>query len=86
MDVLHSAPALTETVCPVAGPEILPFPVTLQAYPTIPAGAEYVNPVATGQEVEGPVIAQEGLGLTVTTAHPVMIGLHPLPVCVITHR
>lgn len=64
------AGAITETVCPFEGPEIVALPaVTDQLYEVIPAGAEYVF-VEPGQTLLLPEIEQVGKAVTAKITVP----------------
>ncbi len=68
-------PAVTDTEEPVAEPDTLPLPVTLQLYILMPAGAENILPVELAHADEAPVTEQAGSGFTFTVAVPVLIQL-----------
>jgi hypothetical protein len=63
------APAITVTVAVVVAPEMLPFPVMVQEWVTVPPAGVTVfvkEVVDTPHTAIGPLMLQEGVGLTTT--------------------
>jgi hypothetical protein len=65
------APATTFTVCVFKDPDIVPFPVILQLYAVIPAGAVYIL-VEPGQTLSFPLMKHVGKGVSVNVTDAVV--------------